>query len=163
MDKNTININYQVYHNKEEMPADLQKVVEAARKSSLNAYAPYSSFRVGAAVLLSNDIVFCGNNQENASYPEGLCAERVTLFAAMANYPQEGIKAIAICGNPIHFQLPHPLSPCGACRQVMVEYENKFHHPIQVVMCTMSGECIVVESAKDLLPLQFSSNDLNGK
>ena len=128
----------------------LQQAVEAAN----NAYAPYSKFQVGAAVLLENGEVICGSNQENAAYPSGLCAERVALFYANSHYPNVPVKAIAIsssCGGRTN---EDPVYPCGDCRQVLLEAETRFRKPIHVIMGG-SGKIKIVHSLRDLLPLSF--------
>ncbi len=156
-----IHIAYERYSCWQQLPSSLQTLVMAARKNSEQAYAPYSLFRVGAAVMLDDGTIVNGNNQENASYPEGLCAERVAMFQASALYPERDMTAIAICGNPIEGELSHPLAPCGGCRQVMAEYEKKSGKPMQVVLCSMQQECILIPSAALLLPFQFSNDDLS--
>lgn len=156
-----IHIAYERYSCWQQLPSSLQTLVIAARKNSEQAYAPYSLFRVGAAVMLDDGTIVNGNNQENASYPEGLCAERVAMFQASALYPERAMTAIAICGNPIEGELSHPLAPCGGCRQVMAEYEKKSGKPMQVVLCSMQQECILIPSASLLLPFQFSNDDLS--
>lgn len=161
MKSSRFTLEYTIYSNETELDKTYQQLIIAAREASFLAHAPYSQFRVGAAVLLNNNIIIKGNNQENASYPEGLCAERVAVFSAMANYPNENIKAIAISGNPIHFKLSQPLAPCGACRQVLLEYENKANNNIIIFMTSMEGEIWKFSSIKDLLPFTFSAKELN--
>lgn len=156
----SIHIEYEHYSCWQQLPSALQTLVMAARRNSEQAYAPYSQFRVGAAVLLENGVIVNGNNQENASYPEGLCAERVAMFQASALYPEQAMTAIAICGNPIQGEHTRPLAPCGGCRQVMAEYEKKSGKPMQVVLCSMQQECLLIPSASLLLPFQFSNDDL---
>ncbi len=161
MFKKQLNITYEEYNSANELPPQLRKLVLQARQISEQAYAPYSRFRVGASVLLSDSTIVLGNNQENASYPEGLCAERVAVFAAMANHAETNIKAIAICSNPLDFETRVPLSPCGACRQVLAEYENKSNQPISILLCSLKGHIILIHSVKDLLPFQFSAENLS--
>jgi cytidine deaminase len=135
-------------------------LIAKAKEISTNAYAPYSNFRVGAAILLDNGEIFTANNQENASYPEGLCAERIVLFYAMARYPNQKIKSIAVCGNPQQFELTHFMSPCGGCRQVMYEYEYRSQSKMRILLSGISGEILLIEGAENLLPFQFSGKDL---
>ncbi len=135
----------------------VNKAIEAAQK----AYAPYSQFHVGAAVRLENGLVITGNNQENAAYPSGLCAERVALFAANAQYPDIPVQAIAIVAfNNKNQMTPLPTPPCGACRQVMIETEMRFEKPIKVILVGKS-KILIINSVKELLPLSFTSNELN--
>jgi cytidine deaminase len=134
-------------------PADsalLREAIEATK----NAYAPYSKFNVGAAVLLDNGEIIHGSNQENAAYPSGLCAERVALFYANSRYPNVAIKAIAINSTVNGKENNDPVYPCGDCRQVLLECENRFGKPIKVIMGSAS-KIQVVHSIKDLLPLCF--------
>jgi cytidine deaminase len=127
---------------------------EAAIDAAKRAYAPYSHFHVGAAVLLNDGTVVEGNNQENIAYPSGLCAERVALFSACATFPEKPVEAIAIIA--IKNEIIQPaITPCGGCRQVMLETEKRHGQPIRILLCGME-ETILVASAQDLLPLSFS-------
>jgi len=155
MKSETINIKYSIFNSGEELPQEDRALLEKAQEASLSAYAPYSRFRVGAAVLLGNGTIVTGNNQENASYPEGICAERVALFSAMAQYPQEQIKAIAIFGNPIDYQLKSFVTPCGACRQVLAECQQRSKGNIRILCNGTATEIFSVESVQDLLPFPF--------
>ena len=141
------------YH---ELTADEQELAEAAREATRRSYAPYSRFHVGSAVLLANGTIVTGSNQENAAYPSGLCAERTALFYANSQYPDVPVVALAIaaCGGT---GAKWPLiSPCGACRQVMLETEKRYGRPMRVLLCG-TDEAYVVESARDLLPVAFDS------
>ena len=131
-----------------------KKLIEAAKSATTKAYAPYSQFRVGAAVLLENGEVIAGNNQENAAYPSGLCAERTTLFFANATFPDQKVEAIAIAAWHNGEFTHDVITPCGACRQVLLEAENRFHSPVKVLMYSEEG-IFVVQAIKDLLPLSF--------
>jgi cytidine deaminase len=144
---------YETDDAKELAPAD-SALLHAAIEATKNAYAPYSKFNVGAAVLLENGEVVCGSNQENVAYPSGLCAERVALFYAGAHYPNVAIKAIAVSSTVNGKENRDPVYPCGECRQVLLEYENRSGKPIKVIMGSAS-KVHVVNSAKDLLPLSF--------
>ena len=139
MKKVEIHSEFVEYGNVDELPDDDQRLVVEARLSVNKAYAPYSRFQVGAAVLLENGIVMRGNNQENASYPIGLCAERVAIFAAGANYPGVKIKAVAITAQSDLFHIDKPITPCGACRQAIAEYEHRYHGPIRMIMVGETG------------------------
>ena len=144
----------------DELSAEEQQLVEAAKKATTRSYAPYSHFHVGAAALLANGEIISGTNQENAAYPSGICAERTTLFYANSQYPQQAVKALAIAARTSEGHWTEtPISPCGACRQVMTETENRFGKPMKVLLCS-AQEVFVIESAKDLLPVSFGSEDL---
>ncbi len=145
----------------DELEPTLRKLVEKAKAMTQNAYCPYSHFHVGAAALLADGLIFAGSNQENAAYPSGLCAERTTLFATNANHPNTPVVALAIaCYTNGHFT-KDAASPCGACRQVMLETEQRFDKPMKVILY---GEemCYIFNSAADLLPLNFVAESLKG-
>ena len=145
----------------EEMEPSMRELVEKAKAMTQNAYCPYSHFHVGAAARLADGQIVAGSNQENAAYPSGLCAERTTLFAANANNPNTPVEALAIaCYTQGHYT-KDAASPCGACRQVMLETEHRFGKPMQVILY---GEdmCYVFDSAADLLPLNFVAENLTG-
>ncbi len=148
------------YDSAQDINSEDRDLLEKARHCAKNAYAPYSDFQVGAAVLLENGQVVLGNNQENVAYPSGLCAERVAVFAAGANYPGVKIKAIAITARSDNFEVHEPVAPCGACRQVISEYENNAQSKIRLIMAGERGKVHVVNSAGSLLPLVFSRNEL---
>ncbi len=148
-------IQYRIYTSLEELTAEERNLVLEARSASVKAYAPYSRFRVGTAILLSNNQIITANNQENISFPEGLCAERVALFSASANYPNETISAIAVAGNSTLKTTDTPITPCGGCRQVLAEYESKQKSKIKVIMTGITGNIITVEGIDNLLPLRF--------
>ncbi|MDR2409431.1 MAG: cytidine deaminase [Bacteroidales bacterium] len=161
MDKRKFEIEYTVFENRKELVEEDRMLIEKAKEISVNAYVPYSGFRVGVAVLLDNGKVLTANNQENASYPEGLCAERVVLFYAMSQYPDQKIKSIAVFGNPQKFTLTHFISPCGGCRQVMYEYEYRSRSKMRILLSGISGETVLVEGVENLLPFPFSVKDLS--
>jgi cytidine deaminase len=142
--------------NYEELLSEEKMIVEQAKEATFRAYAPYSGFQVGAAVLLANGEVISGNNQENVAYPSGLCAERTTLFYAHSQYPGEAVLALAIAAYTDGDFLDRPISPCGACRQVLLETEMRFKQPVKIILYGKK-EIFVVESVKDLLPLAFDS------
>jgi len=135
-------------------------LLRVAHESAKNAYAPYSQFKVGAAILLQNGQIISGNNQENAVYPSGMCAERVALFYAGAQYPEVPIEKIAITAIGSDKAVTQPVPPCGNCRQALLEYEIKFGKPIEVIMAGEQGEVYIVKSVAELLPLSFNSNFL---
>ena len=131
-----------------------------AQQARENAYAPYSHFKVGAAILLSSGEITIGSNQENAAYPSGLCAERVAIFHTGALYPNQEIKAIAITASSPSQVLSEPVGPCGACRQSMAEYEQKQDAPIAVYFMGETGKIVGVSKVLDLLPLGFDAKCL---
>ncbi|MDD2562809.1 MAG: cytidine deaminase [Salinivirgaceae bacterium] len=135
-----------------------KQALEVASK----AYAPYSNFQVGAALLLSNGEVITGNNQENAAYPSGLCAERVAIFYANASYPNESVEAIAITAIQNGAQIPEPISPCGSCRQVLAETQFRYKNKMKVIMHA-KNKTWIIDNSNDLLPLSFSQDDLATK
>ena len=144
----------------EELSEEDRALLEHAREAAVLAYAPYSNFYVGAALLLKNDKILRGNNQENVAYPSGLCAERVAIFAAGAQYPDVPIKTIAITAKSKFFEVNEPVSPCGACRQVMAEYENRYGSDIRLILQGETGKIHIAESVKTLLPMMFNTEKL---
>ncbi len=143
-----------------ELPADEQHLLAQAQLAAQNAYAPYSGFLVGAALLLSDDTIYLGNNQENAAYPSGLCAERTALFGMSANNPDKMIRKLAVTAKRNGTDEFLAALPCGGCRQVMAEYENRQETPIIVIMQAENGQIYRCDSVKMLLPLQFSKINL---
>ncbi len=144
-------------------PSELTtRLLQAARQAAHKAYAPYSKFRVGAAALLSNGTIVTGNNQENAAYPSGLCAERVTIFSANAQYPDESVTHLLICAETDNGPVGEPVTPCGACRQVIIEKQHAQGSPITVLL---AGNDVVyqIDNAADLVPLSFISDSLKGE
>lgn len=141
-----------------ELPDQAQILMEKAVEAIEQAYAPYSHFQVGAAVLLENGVIVTGSNQENAAYPSGLCAERVALFSAGHQYPEVPVVALAIAASTGGKRV-ESISPCGACRQVMLETEQRQSKPMQVFLCG-TGQILEVNNAKELLPLCFGKGSL---
>lgn len=160
MKEHSINIIYTELDSMSELDATECNLLKRASEACEKAYAPYSSFYVGAAVLLENGEIVCGSNQENAAYPSGLCAERVAMFAAASQYPGTPFIAIAITAKSKKFSVNFPVSPCGACRQVMTEYENQSHKPIKVILKGESGKIILIKNISALLPLAFNSSHI---
>ena len=140
-----------------ELSAQEQQLVANAKAAFKTAYAPYSGFLVGASVLLENGEVINGSNQENVAYPSGLCAERVALFYAGAKFPNVKINTVAISVLSKDFEVKDVISPCGACRQVMAEYEDKQHRPIKVILHSPTDEVLIANKVEDLLPFMFKS------
>ena len=134
-----------------------QELIAKAKEAFTTAYAPYSGFLVGASVLLENGKVINGSNQENVAYPSGLCAERVALFYSGAKYPNIKINTIAVSVLSKNFEVTDVISPCGACRQVMAEYEDKQSEPIKVVLHSPTDEVLIANTVEDLLPFMFKS------
>ncbi len=159
MEKKNFSFEYDSCATIEDLPVAEKELVENAMEAAKNAYAPYSAFNVGAAVLLENGEIISGNNQENAAYPSGLCAERVALFYANAKYPDTAVKAIAVVAMKEGKIVPSVVTPCGNCRQAMLETETRFKHPIKVIMGSQRGYWIV-NNAKNLLPLSFTGDSL---
>lgn len=158
MEQIDINISIQSYQLDELSPQD-QELVQAAIKATNNAYAKYSRFYVGAALRLENGKMVIGANQENAAFPSGLCAERTAVFAAQANYPDSPIETLAIVGRNEKDILSDPITPCGACRQVILEIEDRYKKPIKILLYgTQKIYC--VRSVKDLLPLSFVDDNM---
>ena len=150
---------FRVYDMDELSQSD-RELVSAAMEATKGSYAPYSKFRVGAAARLANGLVFTGANQENAAFPSGLCAERTTLFAANAQYPDQPVLALAIAARKGNRFMPTPISPCGACRQVISGVEDRFGHPVRILLYGTEGiyECNGIDA---LLPLRFVDSDMH--
>jgi cytidine deaminase len=147
------------FENIGELPVEDQHLLLEARKITEQAYAPYSGFHVGAAILLENGQVVAGNNQENSAYPSGLCAERVTLFYANANFPDSAVKTIAISAAKNGILVSEAVKPCGGCRQALAEAEVRFGKPIRIVLDGQDS-ILVLNGVESLLPLSFSKKAL---
>ena len=143
-----------------ELPKEIQDLMQEAITIRKNAYAPYSNFRVGAALLLENNKVVCGSNQENAAYPSGLCAERVAIFYAGAKYPEAKMLKMFITASPMDRDLVEPIPPCGSCRQSIAEYEFKQDIPIELFFMGAKGAIYKSESLQNILPLVFDKKHL---
>lgn len=143
----------------DEMSEQDQLLLKKARKITSSAYAPYSGFHVGAAILLENGEIITGNNQENSAYPSGLCAERVALFYANANYPESAVKTIAISAAKKGILVNESVKPCGSCRQALAETEVRFGKPIRIILDGQDS-IQVLEGVESLLPLSFSKKSL---
>jgi cytidine deaminase len=157
---NIIRIEFERFSNASELSTEDQSLLEAAERVLPQSYAPYSRFHVGAALKLSNGEIVTGTNQENAAYPSGLCAERVAIFAAMHAHPKETVTQIAIRAQSSDFNVDHPIAPCGACRQVLLEYELRQKQPIRVLLQGTTGDIIVIPDTKSLLPIYFHESGL---
>ena len=144
----------------EELSAEDQRLIEKAIEATSHSYAPYSHFCVGAALLLNNGVEITGCNQENAVYPVGLCAERVAVLSSQAQYPNTKILSLAIAARNTEGEfVTVPVSPCGSCRQVILEQEMRFKHPIRIILVGQKG-IFIFNSIKDLLPFAFSEESL---
>lgn len=137
-----------------------KKLFDAAQKIREKAYAPYSNFQVGCAILLENGEIISGSNQENAAYPSGLCAERTTIFWAAANFPDVKIKKLFVIGAPKDAVSSVPIPPCGGCRQSILEYEAKQKEGIEIYFASLDGEIYKTKTIRDLLPFSFDSSYL---
>ena len=151
-----LEINYKEYSSVEELESQDRKLVEAAFQAQKSSYAPYSHFNVGAAILLENGIVVSGSNQENAASPSGLCAERTAMFAAGASYPGVPMLCMAIVGGPDFGLCDSPATPCGACRQVMAEYQKIGKKPMSIIL-TGKDKIWKFARVEDVLPFIFDS------
>ncbi|MDC7999639.1 cytidine deaminase [Aequorivita todarodis] len=160
MKKQKIEIQLEVFETVSELPKDIQELMNKAQQARENAYAPYSRFRVGAALRLASGEIVLGSNQENAAFPSGLCAERVAVFSAGANFPNETITDLAITVRAESHEVTEAIAPCGACRQSLAEYEQKQKSPINIYFTGETGEIIKVASVMDLLPLGFDAKYL---
>lgn len=160
MKQSKFEFEYEVYDDISQLNEADAELLTRAREVTAKAYAPYSKFNVGAAALLANGEYVAGTNQENASYPVGICAERVLLGSAATLYPDVPLVAIAISFNTTKEKSNHPISPCGMCRQSLLEYETRFKKPIRVIMGGMEGKIHIVKSSRLLLPFAFTSDEL---
>lgn len=156
----TINLNIAIKHFQlDELSVADRELIEQAMKATDNAYAEYSHFYVGAALRLANGRIVIGANQENAAFPSGLCAERTAVFSAQANFPDQSIEALALVARNDNGLIDNPVTPCGACRQVLLGVEERYGLPMRILMYGKSG-VYSVGSAKDLLPLSFVDSSM---
>ena len=149
-----------IYNDISELPEKDQLLMEKAVKARFKAYAPYSKFSVGVALLLANNQIVLGSNQENAAYPSGMCAERVAIWKASTEYPNIAIKKMAISASSANYTVSKPVGPCGACRQTLSEYEVNQKTPMKILFMGEIGSIIKTASLKDLLPFSFDSSYL---
>lgn len=160
MNKISITTDFDVFESIQELPADVQNLIQEAVTIRKTAYAPYSNFKVGAAILLSNGKIILGSNQENAAYPSGLCAERVAIYHAGSVYPEATILKMVISAASGSSTTDAPIPPCGACRQSIAEYEIKQNNPIKIYFMGEIGPIYKSDSLKNLLPLLFDKKFL---
>jgi cytidine deaminase len=149
-----------LYNDISELEEVDQKLIEKAIEAKKNAYAPYSNFKVGAAILLENSTVVTGNNQENAAYPSGMCAERVAIWKVGSQFPNQKILKLAIVASSANKLVDRPVGPCGACRQTLSEYEINQKTPFEVLFMGEVGNIVKVASIQSLLPFSFDSSYL---
>jgi cytidine deaminase len=160
MQKKTIETNIEIY-SFEELSTEKQDLINKAKEQVTKAYAPYSGFHVGAAIELENGVIVTGNNQENSAYPSGLCAERVAMFYANSQYPDVPVKTLAIAAFTNGNFIADPVTPCGSCRQVLLETEMRYEKSITILLYGTKN-IYQLESVKQLLPLCFEKSSLNG-
>jgi len=156
-----LQLSVEVYASSDELTPPDAALLTEARQVAEAAYAPYSRFRVGAAALLKNGKIIKGTNQENASYPVGICAERTLLSSAATLFPDMPLEVMAISYHNLNGDSSRPVSPCGVCRQTLVEFEKRTGQPVRLILGGLTGEVYIIHAAKDLLPLTFTSDDLN--
>ena len=158
----TININIRIqFCQKDELQQEDQELIDCAIKATNNSYARYSNFHVGAALRLEDGRVVIGANQENAAFPSGLCAERSAIFAAQSQWPEQAIITIAIAARNAGGLLREPVTPCGSCRQVILEMEDRYQRPVRILLYGTDG-VYVIGSVKDLMPLCFVDKNMKG-
>ena len=143
----------------DELSADDQELIRAAIGALANSYARYSNFNVGAALRLADGTIFIGANQENAAFPSGLCAERSAIFAAQSNRPDQAITTLAIAARNSNGLMENPISPCGGCRQVILEVEDRYQKPVRILLYGTRG-VYCINSVKDLMPLSFVDENM---
>lgn len=151
---------YEVYDDLSQLAEKDAWLLNEARTVTAQAYAPYSGFHVGAVAILENGEVVAGTNQENASYPVGICAERVLLGSVGTLYPNIPVATMAISYKSADVKSDHPISPCGMCRQALLEYETRTKKPIRLILSGQEGQIYVISSSRFLLPFAFTSNEL---
>jgi len=156
----TLTVAYTEVNGLSNLSTEDRDLLKQAWEACDSAYAPYSNFHVGAALLLTNNLIFKGNNQENAAYPSGICAERVAVFSASALYPGVPIRSIAVVAKTDVFNLENPVTPCGACRQVIAEYEMLSGQPIRILLQGNSEKIWILDGISNLLPLMFHGVEL---
>ena len=160
MKKLKLTTEYKLFDDSSELDPQARDLMNIAINTRKKAYAPYSKFSVGTAILLDNNEIIIGNNQENAAYPSGMCAERVAIYFAGAKYPDKAILKMAISASSSLKNIDNPVAPCGACRQAISEYEVKQNIAIEIYFMGETGKIIMVNSIKELLPLGFDKSFL---
>ena len=161
MNQQQFQFSFEVFETEAQLNERDAALLKIARETTKMAYAPYSQFNVGAVARMANGEIIRGTNQENASFPVGICAERVLLSNAAMQYPGVAIESIAISYDNTNGQSQHPISPCGICRQSLLEYELRVKQPIRLILGGLSGMVYVISQASSLLPLSFTSADMH--
>ena len=160
MTEKKVEFSYEEFNDSSELNEADALLLNEARKVTVDAYAPYSNFHVGAVAILENGQKVAGTNQENASYPVGICAERVLLGSAATLFPNVPIKTMAISYNSKEVKSDHPISPCGMCRQALLEYETRTEKPIRIILSGQEGKVFIINTVKYLLPFAFTKSEL---
>ncbi len=154
------NFQFEIYDSINDLDKDDSELLQKAIETTNHAYAPYSNFFVGAAARLKDGAIITGANQENASFPVGICAERVLLSSVSSQHPSTAIETIAISYDNRNGESDKPIAPCGLCRQTLFEYEQRQQQPIRLILGGMEGEVYIIEKASLLLPLSFTKEDM---
>ena len=160
MTENKFEFHYEIYDDSSELTEQDAWLLAEARSVTEQAYAPYSNFHVGAVAMMENGKIVAGTNQENASYPVGICAERVLLGSIATLHPNIPVKSIAISYNGDSVKSDHPIFPCGMCRQALLEYETRLSKPIRLILSGQQGKVYIIKTASLLLPFAFTSGEL---
>ena len=160
MNTQNFSISYETYSGLDELSATDKMLCEKAKEAMATSHSPYSKFKVGTAILLADEQIVLGSNQENVAYPSGLCAERVALFYIGSNNPKAVIKTMAITAQTDQFKIVNPVTSCGGCLQVMIEAEKKQGSPIEVLFYCIDGQILKVKSVKNLIPFAFVEDRL---
>lgn len=160
MKKISITSELTIFDSVQELPVDIQELMKKSVEAREKAYSPYSKFQVGAALLLDNNEVITGSNQENASYPAGLCAERTAIFFAGAKFPDAKMLKLVLTAKSLNYTVDRPTAPCGSCRQAIAEYEVKQGTPIEIYFMGETGKVLKADSIAALLPLIFDKSFL---
>ena len=160
MKEQKFEFDYEVFNDLSELAEKDAWLLTEARNVTKEAYAPYSNFYVGAVAILANGEIVAGTNQENVSYPVGICAERVLLGSVATLHPNVPVESIAISYNGDDVKSDHPISPCGMCRQALLEYETRVNKPIRLILSGQEGKIFVIKSASLLLPFAFTKKEL---
>lgn len=156
MERKELKISYKQYNSLTELPKDEKRLMEMAIEATAGSYSPYSTFRVGAAALMENGEIITAANQENAAYPSGMCAERSVLFYAHSKYPDIAVRALAVAAKHNGELTPQPTYPCGACRQVLYETQQRSGKPVKIIIGS-STRILVLDSVSDILPFAFDN------
>ena len=160
MEQKNLSFSYLEYESMEELTLLDRELLEHAKNAVDSAYAPYSHYKVGAAVRMGNGKIITGANQENMAFPSGLCAERVALFAATSANPGIEVKAIAVTAKSLQFPVEKPVTPCGSCRQAIIEYEMLSSEKIRIILMGETGKVLIIDGMDSLLPISFKEEGL---